>query len=69
MEVKILLATFAIFLFLGLKVISQYEQGLVFTLGKFTGIKQLVRFLVPVFQRMVRVDAHSHARHLVNSRS
>ncbi|MBL8033948.1 MAG: slipin family protein [Leptospiraceae bacterium] len=58
MEVKILLATFAImFLFLGLKVINQYEQGLVFTLGKFTGIKQPgLRFLVPVFQRMVRVD-------------
>jgi len=58
MEVKILLATFAIMvLFLGLKVINQYEQGLVFTLGKFTGIKQPgLRFLVPVFQRMVRVD-------------
>lgn len=58
MEVKILLATFAImFLFLGLKVINQYEQGLVFTLGKFTGIKQPgLRFLVPIFQRMVRVD-------------
>ena len=55
---KILLATFAIMLvFLGLKVVNQYEQGLVFTLGKFTGIKQPgLRFLVPVIQRMVRVD-------------
>lgn len=42
---------------LGFKVVNQYEQGLTFTLGKFTGVKQPgLRFLIPVFQRMVRVD-------------
>lgn len=58
MELKIFLITFGLLiLFLGFKVINQYEQGLVFTLGKFTGNKQPgLRFLVPVFQRMVRVD-------------
>lgn len=58
MEIKIALITLAVlFVFLGLKVINQYEQGLVFTLGKFTGNKQPgLRFLVPIFQRMVRVD-------------
>lgn len=58
MELKIFLITFGLLiLFLGFKVINQYEQGLVFTLGKFTGIKQPgLRFLVPIFQRMVRVD-------------
>jgi regulator of protease activity HflC (stomatin/prohibitin superfamily) len=46
-----------VFLFLSLKVINQYEQGLVFTFGKYTGIKHPgLRFLVPVVQRMVRVD-------------
>ncbi len=40
-----------------LKVINQYEQGLMFTLGKFTGIKQPgLRLIIPVIQRMVRVD-------------
>lgn len=58
MELKIFLIAFGLLiLFLGFKVINQYEQGLVFTLGKFTGIKQPgLRFLVPIFQRMVRVD-------------
>lgn len=42
---------------LTLKVINQYEQGLMFTLGKFTGIKQPgLRLIIPVIQRMVRVD-------------
>ncbi|MFZ5628291.1 MAG: slipin family protein [Spirochaetota bacterium] len=46
-----------VFLFLSLKVINQYEQGLVFTFGKYTGMKHPgLRFLVPVVQRMVRVD-------------
>jgi regulator of protease activity HflC (stomatin/prohibitin superfamily) len=46
-----------LFVLLGVKVINQYEQGLVFTLGKFTGMKQPgMRFLIPVIQRMVRVD-------------
>jgi regulator of protease activity HflC (stomatin/prohibitin superfamily) len=46
-----------VFLFLSLKVINQYEQGLVFTFGKYTGIKHPgLRFVVPVVQRMVRVD-------------
>lgn len=42
---------------LTLKVINQYEQGLVFTLGKFSGIKQPgLRLIIPIIQRMVRVD-------------
>lgn len=46
-----------IFLLLSLKVINQYEQGLVFTFGKYTGMKHPgLRFLIPIVQRMVRVD-------------
>lgn len=58
MELKISLITFGVLiLFLGFKVINQYEQGLVFTLGKFTGNKQPgLRFIIPIIQRMVRVD-------------
>ncbi len=52
------LVIFVISVFLlGIKVINQYEQGVVFTLGKFTGIRQPgLRFIIPVIQRMVRVD-------------
>ncbi len=46
-----------VFLLLSLKVINQYEQGLVFTFGKYTGMKHPgLRFLIPIVQRMVRVD-------------
>ena len=46
-----------VFVLLSLKVINQYEQGLVFTFGKYTGMKHPgLRFLVPIVQRMVRVD-------------
>jgi regulator of protease activity HflC (stomatin/prohibitin superfamily) len=44
----------------GLKVINQYQRGVVLTLGKFKGIKEPgLRFIVPIFQKMVRVDIRS----------
>jgi regulator of protease activity HflC (stomatin/prohibitin superfamily) len=46
-----------LFILIAIKVINQYEQGLVFTLGKYTGIRQPgLRFVVPIIQRMVVVD-------------
>lgn len=37
--------------------IEQYQRGLVFTLGKFSGIKEPGwRIVIPVFQRMIKVD-------------
>ncbi len=40
-----------------LKVIPEYERGVIFTLGKFTGIRQPgLTFLIPIIQRMIRVD-------------
>ncbi|HMB26178.1 MAG TPA: slipin family protein [Patescibacteria group bacterium] len=51
---------FAIIIFLlliSLKQINQYERGVMFTLGKFTGIKQPGwRVVVPVFQSITKVD-------------
>lgn len=50
----------AIFILSGLKVINQYQRGVVLTLGKFKGIKQPgLRVIVPIFQKMVRVDIRS----------
>ncbi len=40
-----------------IKIVIQYEIGLVFTMGKFSGFKQPgLNFIVPVFQRMQKVD-------------
>lgn len=46
-----------IVLFLAIKIINQYEKGVVFTLGKFTGIREPgLRFIIPIIQRMVVID-------------
>lgn len=43
-----------------IKVINQYERGVVLTLGRFTGIREPgLRFLIPVVQTMRRVDVRS----------
>lgn len=50
----------AIFILSGLKVINQYQRGVVLTLGKFTGLRQPgLRVIVPIFQKMIRVDVRS----------
>lgn len=50
----------AIFVLSGIKVINQYERGVVLTLGHFTGIRQPgLRVVVPVFQKLIRVDIRS----------
>lgn len=49
-----------IFVLSGIKVINQYERGVVLTLGKFTGIREPgLRVIVPIFQRLIRVDIRS----------
>lgn len=49
-----------IFILSGIKVINQYERGVVLTLGRFTGLRQPgLRVVVPIFQRLMRVDVRS----------
>ncbi len=56
----IIVVIVAIFILSGLKVINQYQRGVVLTLGKYTGIRQPgLRVIVPIFQTMVRVDMRS----------
>ncbi len=46
-----------LFLFLAVKILREYERGVVFTLGRFTGVKGPgLIILVPLIQQMVRVD-------------
>lgn len=50
----------AIFILSGLKVVNQYQRGVVLTLGRFTGVRQPgLRVIVPIFQQMIRVDVRS----------
>ena len=45
-----------------IRIINQYEKGLVFTLGKFTGIRAPgFNLVVPIIQRMVVVDMRVRA--------
>lgn len=61
MEVTIfIIIVIAVFILSGLKVIRQYERGIVLTLGKYTGTRQPgLRVVVPIFQQLTRVDIRS----------
>lgn len=55
-----LLIAIAVFILSGIKVIKQYERGVVLTLGKFTGVRQPgLRIVIPIFQQLIRVDVRS----------
>jgi regulator of protease activity HflC (stomatin/prohibitin superfamily) len=50
----------ALFILSGLKVVNQYQRGIVLTLGRFTGVRQPgLRVIIPIFQTMTRVDVRS----------
>ena len=48
-------------IFSALRVINQYERGVVLTLGRFTGMRNPgLRLIVPIFQRMIKVDVRTN---------
>lgn len=56
----IIVIAVAIFVLSGLKVVNQYQRGVVLTLGRFTGVRKPgLRVIVPIFQQMTRVDMRS----------
>lgn len=56
----IIIALIALILPAMIKVINQYERGVVLTLGRYTGVREPgLRILVPYLQRMIRVDVRS----------
>lgn len=41
----------------GLRVLTEYERGVIFTLGKFTGVRNPgLTFIIPILQKMRKVD-------------
>jgi regulator of protease activity HflC (stomatin/prohibitin superfamily) len=56
----ILLIIVLLFVLSGIKIIDQYERGVVLTLGRFSGIRNPgLRVVVPNFQRIIKVDVRS----------
>ena len=56
----IIIIAIGLFILSGLKVVNQYQRGIVLTLGKFTGVRQPgLRIIIPIFQVMIRVDVRS----------
>lgn len=58
--VIIIIVAVALFVLSGIKVINQYERGVVLTLGRFTGTRGPgLQIIVPIIQRLIRVDVRS----------
>ena len=56
----VILIILAMFILSGIKVVNQYQRGVVLTLGKFTGVREPgLRVVVPIFQTMMLVDVRS----------
>lgn len=61
MELSIfVIVVIAIIILSGIKIVNQYERGVVLTLGRFSGIRNPgLRIVIPAVQRMIRVDMRS----------
>jgi regulator of protease activity HflC (stomatin/prohibitin superfamily) len=58
--VIIVLIIIGLFIVSGIKIINQYERGVVLTLGKYTGIRSPgLRVVIPIFQQLIKVDIRS----------
>jgi regulator of protease activity HflC (stomatin/prohibitin superfamily) len=56
-----LIIVVVLFVLSGVKVINQYERGVMLTLGRFSGVKNPgLRIIVPVFQRIIKVDVRTN---------
>ncbi len=50
----------AILILSGIRIINQYERGVILTLGRYSGIKEPgLRVVIPVLQQMIKVDIRS----------
>ena len=58
--IVVLLVALVIYMISGIKVVNQYERGIILTLGKYTGVKEPgLRIVWPGLQKMARVDVRS----------
>lgn len=63
MEIFTIIVIVALILFViipGIRIVNQYERGVVLTLGRYTGMKNPgLRLIIPYIQRMIKVDVRS----------
>lgn len=53
----IIIGIVLMFLFSAIKILNEYERGVVFTLGRFTGVKGPgLIFIIPIVQQMSKID-------------
>ncbi|MDD5040575.1 MAG: slipin family protein [Patescibacteria group bacterium] len=53
----ILIIVGVILVLMGLRIVNQYERGVVLTLGKYTSTREPgLTYILPIFQRMIKVD-------------
>ena len=53
----IVVGVIALFLLSAIKVLKEYERGVIFTLGRFTGVKGPgLIIVIPIIQQMVKTD-------------
>jgi regulator of protease activity HflC (stomatin/prohibitin superfamily) len=63
MEILLFAVPILFWLLTGLRVIQEYEAGVVFRLGRFSGVKRAgLNWLVPVLDRLVKVDLRTVTR-------
>lgn len=56
-----LIVIILIFILSGMKVINQYQRGVVLTLGKYSGTRNPgFQIVIPIFQRLIRVDIRTN---------
>ncbi len=56
-----LIIIIVIFVLSGIKVIDQYERGVVLTLGRYSGMREPgLTIIVPIFQKMYRIDQRTN---------
>ena len=55
--ILLLILPLGLIILLGIKVIDQYERGVVLTLGRYSGTREPgLTWIMPIFQRMMKVD-------------
>lgn len=61
MELSILIVIIiVVYVLAGIKIVKQYERGVVLTLGKFSGVRQPgLRIVLPIIQQITKVDVRS----------
>ena len=60
----LILAAILFFLFIsGVRIINEYENGVVFRLGRYVGLKRAgFRWIIPMIERMVVIDLRTVTR-------